>query len=352
MKVLSLFDGVSGGMLALKFLGIKVDKYYASEIDERAISVSRRNFPEIEQIGDVSKVDGNDPRFANLDLLIAGSPCTNLSIAGDKKGLEGNQSKLFFEFIRILKETRPKYFLLENVASMKKDHRDLMTSIIAETMEENFPGVEWWHEAVNSAKLSVQARKRLYWTTIPFKPITHFNKRVVVDIIQEDDELPDTMRPESWQELTPSARYLSGDWNNDAGPVKVYDVGRGRQGERIYSIYGKSVTVTSGGGGPGGKTGLYLVDRDGYGPDDRDRVWKHTRRLTPIEAERLQYIPDDYTRWAEDGSEIPPSERYAMLGNGFTITVIAWLLSHLEKEYECGDFSWTGKWKKLKEMSR
>jgi DNA-cytosine methyltransferase len=344
MKVLSLFDGVSGGMLALKFLGIKVDKYYASEIDDKAISVSRNNFPEIKQVGDIKLLRGDDPRFSNIDLVIAGSPCTNLSVAGNGKGLKGEQSMLFFEFIRLMREVRPRYFLLENVASMKKVDREAMTAVMKDLRDSYFPQEKWCHTKINSSVMSVQSRDRLYWTNIDFPDITHRNKQCVADILE--GSVDSKLYPHNGQKITPSKKYLEGKWESDTSPVRIYDIGNGRQGERIYSKYGKSVTVTTSGGGPGGKTGLYLVDDDAYGnPDDHEAVVSGSRRLTPIEAERLQRIPDNYTKYGCDGQEMTWSERYGMLGNGFTISVVAWILNSLRKEYSHGGYTYPEEWR-------
>jgi DNA-cytosine methyltransferase len=348
MKVLSLFDGISGAMLALKFLGIGVDEYYASEIEESAISVSKRNFPEIIQVGDVEKIDGNDPRFTDVDLLIAGSPCTNLSIAGDGTGLDGNQSKLFYEFIRLLKDIKPKEFLLENVSSMKSENRKLMTKIVEQAVEEAMPGRECYHAEINSALVSVQSRKRLYWSSIPFEKPMQVNKLVVADILQDESEVESNLYARTEQDITPAVRYRESKWSDCTRPVKIYDIGSGRQGERIYSKYGKSVTITCGGGGPGGKTGLYFINGELYGEDNsHEDIVRGSRRLTPTEAERLQYVPDDYTRYGHDGREMSSSERYAMMGNGFTVTAIAWILNGMSRDGLRKDNSWKHKWQHM-----
>jgi len=153
-NVLSLFDGCSGGQLALNDLGIKYCKYYASEIDTHAIAVTNFNFPETVQLGDVTKL--NAENLPVIDLLMGGSPCTQLSNANSLGGgLEGKDSSLFFEYLRLLKELKPKYFLLENV-KMKKEWEQQIT---------DYMGVE--PILINSSNLSAQNRQRLYWTNIP-----------------------------------------------------------------------------------------------------------------------------------------------------------------------------------------
>jgi DNA (cytosine-5)-methyltransferase 3A len=154
-NVLSLFDGMSGGQLALKQAGIKFDNYYASEIKPHAIAVTQHNFPDTIQVGDVTKLTKAD--LPEIDLLIGGSPCQDLTILGQsREGLEGSKSVLFFEYVRLLKELKPKYFLLENVASMRNADRDLITEIL---------GVK--PILINSDLVSAQHRRRYYWTNIP-----------------------------------------------------------------------------------------------------------------------------------------------------------------------------------------
>jgi len=155
MNVLSLFDGMSCGQLALNRLGIEYDTYYASEIDKYAIKVTQANFPNTIQVGDVTQVTADDFGDEKIDLILAGSPCQGFSKAGKQLNFDDPRSKLFFEFIRLVKELQPKYFLLENV-NMKKESRDIITK---------YTGVE--PIDINSSLLSAQNRRRLYWTNIP-----------------------------------------------------------------------------------------------------------------------------------------------------------------------------------------
>lgn len=157
MRVLSLFDGISCGQIALERAGIKVDKYYASEIKPIAIQCTQENYPNTIQLGDVTKLDLD--KLDKIDLLIGGSPCQNLSMAmktAERKGLKGEKSKLFWEYVRVLKYIQPKYFLLENVASAKKEDIDVISQVL---------GVE--PIRINSRLVSAQLRGRLYWTNIP-----------------------------------------------------------------------------------------------------------------------------------------------------------------------------------------
>ena len=159
IKVLSLFDGISCGMVALERAGIKVERYVASEIDESAIEVSKSNYEQIEHIGDVREV--NFKEYEGFELLIGGSPCQDLCGMGSRKGLEGEKSGLFFEFVRALKEIKPQWFLLENNASMTQKNRDKISEIL---------GCE--PVLINSADFSAQNRKRLYWTNIQIEDFT------------------------------------------------------------------------------------------------------------------------------------------------------------------------------------
>ena len=175
MNILSLFDGMSCGRLALDRLGIKVDKYYASEIDKYAIEVSSANYPDIIQIGDVCDVKGED--YPDIDLVLAGSPCQGFSFAGNQLAFDDPRSALFFEFVRILKEVKPKYFLLENV-KMKKEFLDVISEQV---------GVE--PILINSALVSAQNRLRYYWTNIPGVEQPEDRGIVLRDILEtEPDE--------------------------------------------------------------------------------------------------------------------------------------------------------------------
>lgn len=277
MRVLSLFDGISGTQVALKNLGITPEVYYASEIDKYAIQITQKNFINTIQIGDVCKVNGSD--YKNIDLMTWGSPCQDLSVAKkDRQGLSGSRSSLFYEAVRILKEVKPKYWLMENVYSMRKEDKKNISDIL---------GVE--PTMINSSLLTAQNRKRLYWTNIP--TITQPNdKKICLKDILEDK--------------------LNGNTFN--GVKRIGHFNSGGQGDRIYSPMGKSVTLSANGGGRGAKTGLY--DISGV-----------IRKLTPIECERLQGFEDNYTLG------ISNTQRYKCLGNAFTVPVIEHILQGIIK---------------------
>lgn len=186
MRVLSLFDGISCGRVALERAGIPVEKYYASEIDKYAIQVAQKNYPDTIQIGDCTKIDYK--KYAGeIDLLIGGSPCQGFSFAGKQLNFADPRSRLFFEFVRALKELKPKYFLLENV-KMKKEFQDIISQQL---------GVE--PIEINSALVSAQNRKRLYWTNIP-NQVLPTDKNIVLKNIVPDATLvkSKTIRTSGW----------------------------------------------------------------------------------------------------------------------------------------------------------
>lgn len=304
MNVLSLFDGMSCGQIALDQLGIKVDNYYAAEIDKYAIEIAKKNYPNTIHLGDVTKVKGED--LPQIDLLIGGSPCQGFSFAGKQLNFDDPRSALFFEFVRLLKECKPKYFLLENVR-MKQEYQDIITEHLD------------WVEPImiNSALVSAQTRHRLYWTNIPRIEQPKDKGIVLKDILEDGIGYTDksyciTARYQGaviWNSLERKQRTMI------FKPLRLGHLNQGGQGDRIYSVHNKSVCLSALGGGRGAKTGLYKVDL----PDGDYTV----RKLTPIECERLQTVPDNYTEGASN------TQRYKMLGNGWTVEVIKHIFKNI-----------------------
>lgn len=298
MKVLSLFDGISCGRVALERAKIPVEKYISYEIDPTAIKISNKNYPEILQCGSVITADFT--HYSGYDLLLAGFPCQDLSInKANRKGLSGERSGLFWEAVRALKEVNPKYFLIEN--NYKMPAEDLKT--ISATL-----GVE--PILLDSGLVSAQQRKRLYWTNIPVHSLPDNKNIHIVDIVEPfstEKNLISEVKFNEKRELTDRCDK----------PLRIGTIGKGGQGERVYSVYGKSVTLTANGGGRGAKTGLYLIG---------DTV----RKLTPKEAERCQTLPDDYTLV----SGISDTQRLKTIGNGWTVDIISFLLSGLAGDKE------------------
>lgn len=190
MKVLSLFDGMSCGQIALKKLGVTVDEYYASEIDKYAIQVTQTNFPKTIQVGDVSLLDPND--FQDIDLILAGSPCQGFSFAGKQLAFDDPRSVLFFEFVKLLKAIQPKYFLLENV-KMKKEFLEVITEEVSKCYPNFSDGSDLFGNRIepiliNSSLLSAQSRQRYYWTNIPGIKQPKDKGIVLKDILEQDPD--------------------------------------------------------------------------------------------------------------------------------------------------------------------
>lgn len=374
MNVLSLFDGMSCGRIALDRLGIKVDNYFASEIDKYAIKIAQKNYPETTHIGDVREVKANN--LPDIDLLIGGSPCQGFSWAGKRLNFDDPRSALFFEFVRVLRECKPKYFLLENV-NMKKEFQAIITEQL---------GVQ--PIRINSNLVSAQNRDRLYWTNIPVQSLPE-NKRIVLKDILEDGY---TDREKSH---CLDANYFKGgnlksyfeknrrqlvfeldnNPNNSSGLILAGEADLKGHGynRRVYHPDGKAPTLAAASGGnlepkvlyPASIVGrringegvrkdndksvpinqclevheneksrcLSTVEKDtllsplpeGRYPDayseEMRLMW---RKLTPLECERLQTVPDGYTEGVSN------TQRYRMLGNGWTVDVICHLMEGMK----------------------
>lgn len=365
MNVLSLFDGMSCGQQALERAGFKVTNYFASEIDKHAIKVTMANYPNTIQLGSVVHVDGYS--LPKIDLLIGGSPCQSFSFAGKRKGMstkcdteiltlehylqlksedfefEG-QSYLFWEYMRLLNETKPKYFLLENVEMGEKWERVLSKAI----------GVNGIH--INSALVSAQNRKRIYWTNIGHEPGGLFG-HLVCKIKQPKDRgilLKDILEKEVDEKYYLSEKMISGmiahaerhkekgtgfGWNPTIGENKgsclranaalaptdniiiqkenlIIQLNNSKesggkqpyQQNRVYADYGIMTSLDT----DSGRKSVYTNSR--------------IRRLTPTECERLQTVKDGFTNHVSD------SQRYKMLGNGWTIEVIVHILKYMKLE--------------------
>lgn len=305
LKVLSLFDGISTGRLVLEELGIPIEKYYTSEIDENAIAISDYHYPDNIKLGDVTKIDFK--LLGEIDLLIGGFPCTNLSCCGDRKGLEGTESVLFWECVRAIKECKPKYFFFENVESMTPDDMEIISKELG-----CYPCF------INSSKLSAQWRKRYYWFNFGLKKSKLFGLSTCYVQQPEDKHL--VLKDILETPIAVEREHIVYD-----KPIRLseYEKSKG-QAQRVYSMYGKSVCLNANGGGQGGKTGLYKIDTEnGY----------EIRKPTPIEAERLQTLPDNWTKYGIKNSkqvEITTTNRYKAVGNGWTTDIIKYIFSYLK----------------------
>ena len=286
MRILSLFDGISCGRLALQRAEIDVDFYFASEIDKFAIKVAKSNFPDIIEIGDVNDVNFKD-FVGGIDLLMGGSPCQNLSICGNREGLEGDKSSLFFKFVEALNIIKPKYFLLENNASMSKSNRDIITHCL---------GVE--PVLINSALVSAQNRKRLYWCNWKIPEIKDRGIKLQ-DIIEDgyvDREKSLCLR-RKYCAATGSTSYLCRRYFDKSMDQLVFSSKETR--DELYEMWRKNPYF------------------------ERDKIGLRT--LSCVECERLQTLPDGYTACVSDW------QRKASVGNGWTVDVIAEILRGLLK---------------------
>ena len=274
MNVLSLFDGISCGQIALNRADIKIDNYFASEIDKDAISVTQFNYPNTIQLGDVKNLKGN--MLPKIDLLIGGSPCQDLSKAKTEgKGLVGEKSSLFYEYLRLLNEVKPKYFLLENVI-MKKDYRDIITKEL---------GVN--PILINSNLVSAQNRERLYWSNIPNITIPKDKNILLKDIIKDEH---------NWKQL---GKWVYSKWGNQTKLDKL---------KLINSP--KSSTLTTSKTHP---ANYYL--------NENKTLYCN---LDADEWELLQTLPQGYTKMLSE------SKRHKVIGNCWTVDVIAHILKGLK----------------------
>jgi DNA-cytosine methyltransferase len=279
MNVLSLFDGMSCGQIALNRAGIKYDKYFASEIDKYAIQVTQHNYPETIQIGDILDVKGSD--LPKIDIMFGGSPCQGFSFAGKRLNFEDPRSKLFFEFVRLKEELNPKYFLLENV-KMKKEHEQVITEHM---------GVE--PIRINSNLVSAQSRERLYWTNIPGIEQPEDKGILVKDIIDYTGEHK-TLPPKTIQaQLYYAKNYKA----TGKAPTLTRELAHG---------WGKNITPK-----------CYLEIKAVTGED---------RLFSPLECERLQTVPDNYS------SVVSNTQRFNMLGNGWTVDVITHIFKNISQK--------------------
>ena len=395
-NILSLFDGMSATQIALQRSDITVGKYYASEVDKYAIKVTQANFPDTIQLGDVTQVRAT--ALPPIDLLVGGSPCQGFSQAGQGANFDDPRSKLFWEYVRILKEVRVKnpdvFFLLENVG-MKPEWQNIISQAL---------GVQ--PIMINSNLVSAQNRKRLYWTNIPNVELPRDRGILLKDIVHEGvpmvynrkDGLKGEGQDKALSICASDWRGLNRNQNQNAvrvdrdkahcidanywkgGNFKSYfekhrrqlvfetvseyivpfdetlkildkEVAEGKvgyfrkdsQANRVYYIHGKAVTLCGDAGGGSAKMGQYLFgcitpDRENKRQDGQrfsegrkfytltaqDKhgilVEGYIRKLTPVECERLQTVPDNYTNYVSN------TQRYKMLGNGFTVEVIAHIL--------------------------
>ena len=282
INVLSLFDGMSCGQIALDKLGIKVDNYFASEIDSSAIEVTNNNYPRTNQVGDILNLNGQD--LPKIDLLFGGSPCQTFSSAGNGTGFDG-ESGLFFEFVRVLKEVKPTYFMLENVV-MKKEWMNAISDIL---------GVQ--PIKIKSNLLGAQNRVRLYWTNIPNVVQPNDLGIYIEDIVEDECNVDDDV----W--LKAKNTYLLYRKMEFKGCPKVSAID---VYNKKYRVDRKTPTIT-------------LPHHNSLRLMQNGRV----RKFTANELERLQNVPVDYTKGGTLNS------RHALLGNGWDVSVIEHIFKNI-----------------------
>ena len=297
INVLSLFDGISCGQIALERAGIKVENYFASEIDKDAIKITMTNYPNTRQLGDVREIKASD--LPKIDLLIGGSPCQSFSNAGRGAGFDG-KSGLFWEYVRIFNEIKPTYFLLENV-KMKKEWQDIISEALGVQPIE-----------INSKYFVPQNRPRLFWTNIPIGSIPNSFNHCLNDILEEASiEYYLTKKQKSILDLN----YK---WSENE--IIRHKAGKHQQ-DNIYRYDGLMACLSASHHGAARHlTKTYLPNGE-------------IRRLTENEVEKLQSVPKDYTKC------VSSSKRYEVLGNGWTVDVISFIFSFLRGENFLNSFS-------------
>jgi len=306
VNVLSLFDGMSCGQIALDRLGIEVNQYFASEIDKYAMQVTKKNYPNTQHIGNVLDVKGED--LPKIGLLIGGSPCQGFSFAGKQLNFDDPRSKLFFEFVRLLDETKPRYFLLENVR-MKKEYQEIISEHL---------GVE--PVMINSALISAQNRVRLYWTNIPGLEQPEDKGILLKDVLETEVD-------EKYFYSEKAIGYLDRNKINK----RFANYKEDEKANCLTAVYSKGLPYN------------VYVDREksncilanygnmaciNYNKSQGQIVFHNEliRKLTPMECERLQTVPDGYTEGVSN------TQRYKMLGNGWTVDVIAHIFKGIENQ--------------------
>lgn len=345
MIVLSLFDGISAGQLALERAGIKVDKYYASEIDKYAIAITQYNYPNTVQLGDIN--NWTDWDIEEPDLILAGSPCQGFSMAGKGLNFEDPRSKLFFTFVDVLMHYSPPYFLLENVP-MKKEWEDVITEYLGEV-----PPIE-----INSSLVSAQNRRRLYWTNIPNIDQPE-DKGILLKDVVFDDFL--------FVGRTVGRRINNDgkrdDYNENIKHKQRYEIRTDDKSGAITTVLKDNTILTKEGFDKlilSEKALAYMNRQVADGRNHWD--FKHhseikkeksatvvanafkgvpynvlkdnncIRYFHPIECERLQTIPDNYTAYGNFNGKIKAvskTRRYEALGNSWTVDVISYILEKI-----------------------
>jgi DNA-cytosine methyltransferase len=290
MNVLSLFDGMSCGQIALNRAGIKYDNYFASEIDKYAIKVTMANYPNTINLGNITDV--TTKMLPKIDLLIGGSPCQGFSFAGKQLNFEDHRSKLFWEYVRLLKECQPKYFLLENVR-MKKESMDVITQAL---------GVE--PIMIDSSLLSAQSRKRLYWTNIPGVRQPEDKNILLKDILE--DGIVDREKSHCLDACYYKGGNLAQYFQKHRRQLVFFQNIRDENSQSLRRFLKSTKALNE---KANCMTATMYKGMASNGVTNIIADYKY-RMLTPVECERLQTVPDNYT------NHVSNTQRYKMIGNG------------------------------------
>lgn len=342
LNVLSLFDGISCGRIALERANIKINKYYASEINQYSIQIARKNYPDTIQLGDVKNITSESIKD-EIDLMLGGSPCQSFSFVGNMDGMSATEngekkdiltlqeyldakekgvifnglSYLFWEYVRLLKEVKPKYFLLENV-NMSKHWENVITKAL---------GVQ--PIRINSSLFSAQNRNRLYWTNLPINDYPKDLNILLQSILTEEDQFDNVGEVLTIQKSLPK---LQKKYGYIPKMFNAYNISEITEKSPTLSL-GSMVTSSC-------ATTIFIKNKNGcYNVKDNKININNTkfntkledgkyilRKLTPVECERLQTLPDNYTEGVSD------SQRYKVIGNGWTVDAIKWILEHYPNE--------------------
>jgi len=310
INVLSLFDGISGAQVALNRANIEYDTYIASEIDKNAMEVTNKNYPNTIQLGDVYHINKYD--LPEIDLLIAGSPCQGFSWAGKRLNFDDPRSKLFFEFDKLLNKLQPKYFMLENVVMAEESIQVINTCLGVDPIK------------INSSLVSAQNRRRLYWTNIP-NVSQPDDRGIKLEDVVEPDALID--REKAHAIIGSIGRTTHREYFKKHQEQMVYiatmlsNIYGGFKEKRPRVHLGKSATIrTASGGGHIPSLIIEGVEKEFLLEDFKSFI----RKVTPLECERLQTLPDNYTEGCSN------TQRYKMIGNGFTVDVVAHILKGMK----------------------